>query len=813
MLRSMPNDIGASRGAKSCTSSCGHAMAILAAAGISLASAAQAADQSPRVATLYSAFKDGRKAFYSEYDKHLATFGWRARKFENTQLSTLAAALPEIDLLIGCSVYNYENAQDFVSVKKPFLEWLDAGGVALFTDASYGSSLAKGVCQWGQRFALTHALASAHTKPSAETRVVRASEGCALAAVPNALAPLATEHGHWAHFATAAPEWEQVLVDSDDRPILVCQQVGRGLLAVTNLSCMNRASAEKLGPALIENLWTQACARRAGVELRDVSIGPARTGRHSCAVGCSNLANRERKIRLVVTITSSDGEATEATSAGVLEPRAALGLAANYAIEMRGRHELTLALFVDGSEEPFYGSRKMLNVPPWISLNMTDRWLYPDYGEAAVSVTLSPDPKTNLNEAEMAARIVADNKVLVERTWPRPQLAQKVALPIAALPRGKATIEVVVRSGDKEQARAALDVHLCAQPKVWIKRDRQCIVDGKPFFPLGMYFVCWYLTQEQITDGLRDLAKRGFNTAHVGSTGKWDFGVIADEAHRLGMKLIVEFGTPREETVRKWKHHPAVLAWNPGDEPDGRGVPPSTMQARREAFKALDPDHPSYLTLCVPKLYPKYARFTDVLSIDPYPVRGASPDLLRVAQSIDLAQAAMGRERPIWVVPQAFGYEQKPNSWRVPTPAQERCMTYQALVHGARGLVYYTYLDGTFDLPKAPALREELTRLAREVNVLAPALMEPGDGHLLRLGRDGCVHVLVKRHGGRDWILAVNTSAQAAPQISIPVRAGAAEVGVLFEGRRLPVHGAAITDDFPAHGTHTYLRPGTKTTQ
>ena len=140
-------------------------------------------------------------------------------------------------------------------------------------------------------------------------------------------------------------------------------------------------------------------------------------------------------------------------------------------------------------------------------------------------------------------------------------------------------------------------------------------------------------------------------------------------------------------------------------------------------------------------------------------------------------------------------------------------MTYQALVHGARGLVYYTYLDGSFDLTKAPALREELTRLAREVNVLAPALMEPGDGRLLRLGKDGCVHVLVKRHAGRDWVLAVNTSAQAAPQISIPVGAGAAEVEVLFESRRLPVHGVAVIDSFPGHGTHTYLSQETTRTQ
>ena len=59
-----------------------------------------------RVATLYSSFKGGRKAFLKEYDKHIKALGWKVRKFENVDLPKLVAALPETDFVIGCSVYN-----------------------------------------------------------------------------------------------------------------------------------------------------------------------------------------------------------------------------------------------------------------------------------------------------------------------------------------------------------------------------------------------------------------------------------------------------------------------------------------------------------------------------------------------------------------------------------------------------------------------------------------------------------------------------------------------------------------------------------
>ncbi len=52
----------------------------------------------------------------------------------------------------------------------------------------------------------------------------------------------------------------------------------------------------------------------------------------------------------------------------------------------------------------------------------------------------------------------------------------------------------------------------------------------------------------------------------------------------------------------------------------------------------------------------------------------------------------MRGEKPVHIVPQSFGSEKGPQTWwRLPTAAEEICMGYLALVHGAKGLFYYRF--------------------------------------------------------------------------------------------------------------------------
>ncbi len=65
-------------------------------------------------------------------------------------------------------------------------------------------------------------------------------------------------------------------------------------------------------------------------------------------------------------------------------------------------------------------------------------------------------------------------------------------------------------------------------------------------------------------------------------------------------------------------------------------------------------------------------------------------------------------------------------------------MTYQALIHGANGLIYYTYQDGKFNVREHPELWAEMKKLVAEVTALSSVLLGPAnDGAQFRAGDRG----------------------------------------------------------------------------
>ena len=129
--------------------------------GLSHASAA-----SRRVATVYCSWNKGAYSFRSEWDGILRQMGLPFDKYENTQVGELATKLDRYDVVIACSVFNLEHTQNLGRLRQPFLDFMNRGGVVLVTDASYASTLDKGVCVWSPDFALGSATASSHRRPS-----------------------------------------------------------------------------------------------------------------------------------------------------------------------------------------------------------------------------------------------------------------------------------------------------------------------------------------------------------------------------------------------------------------------------------------------------------------------------------------------------------------------------------------------------------------------------------------------------------------------------------------------------------------------
>ena len=102
-------------------------------------------------------------------------------------------------------------------------------------------------------------------------------------------------------------------------------------------------------------------------------------------------------------------------------------------------------------------------------------------------------------------------------------------------------------------------------------------------------------------------------------------------------------------------------------------------------------------------------------------------------------------------------------------------MTYLALVHGATGLVNYTYVfEGrrrgvNFRLDRdAPALWTSTIRTNRELAWIEPFLVN-GDWHPLMLSAAADVHAAYWKSADRVLVIAVNTSERpAAAAFRIP---------------------------------------------
>lgn len=115
----------------------------------------------------------------------------------------------------------------------------------------------------------------------------------------------------------------------------------------------------------------------------------------------------------------------------------------------------------------------------------------------------------------------------------------------------------------------------------------------------------------------------------------------------------------------------------------------------------------------------EYAGEIDVTGCDYYPVHSTGNDLPGVGRLVNRWHA-VGRGKPVWMVLQAFSWHSiRPDRQKLyPTFVQSRFMAYDAIVHGARGLLYW----GSWQADD-PAFRRSLYALTSELAALEPFLI------------------------------------------------------------------------------------------
>ncbi len=168
------------------------------------------------------------------------------------------------------------------------------------------------------------------------------------------------------------------------------------------------------------------------------------------------------------------------------------------------------------------------------------------------------------------------------------------------------------------------------------------------------------------------------------------------------------------------------------------------------------------------KFVRQYIDHIDITGCDIYPIREASRDVVVVGDATERWKKVGRDEKPVWMVLQAFSWSELGEYYghktvAYPSFAESRFMAYDAIVHGAKGILYW----GSHYL-KSDEFRQSLYALTAELAALQPFLVAheytQGRVSLIEMDRDLSergVRMSVRRADDEWIIILVNEDNRA----------------------------------------------------
>ncbi len=385
--------------------------------------------------------------------------------------------------------------------------------------------------------------------------------------------------------------------------------------------------------------------------------------------------------------------------------------------------------------------------------------------------------------------------------------------------------------------------------EVTVNSDGVLVVDGQPVFPIGF-------SKAPPRDGktpygedaYAELKTNGTVFHRVGPPSR-QWGPVAEaelddtldrsaEARLLGAIFIPDLtaiqsgDAAKEEELRrvitKYANHQALGWWKGQDEPEWGRVPVPWVQKFYDIVHELDQDHPVWITQAprgTIESLRQYDPTYDIGAFDIYPVsyppgiHGHLPNrnISVVGDYANLMQAVTGGKKPFWMVLQICwsGVSKPGKTLRFPTFPEERYMTYQAIINGARGLVYF---GGNIDACLNDRDRElgwnwtfyykVLKPVLDELNPdspLYPALIVPNSPLPIAIEGADDIEFTVREAGDQIFILAAKREGSTVQVRFHGLPMGSGSGDVLFEEpRKVTVSGGSFTDWFGPNEVHAY---------
>lgn len=269
-------------------------------------------------------------------------------------------------------------------------------------------------------------------------------------------------------------------------------------------------------------------------------------------------------------------------------------------------------------------------------------------------------------------------------------------------------------------------------------------------FPIGIYGVSDPAQLQRLKEG-------GFDSFHTGSDPAL-LAALAKEAGRLGMRMVAHPDGVRERDA-SLTHGWPVDAWYLVDEPDVVKMSSAALDALSSKTRSWDPGRPQTFVIGQGLPAKTYGAIGDILMMDWYPVPHRPTD--SVADQIDLVMAAIPATKPFWMVIQAYDWADevkdpvKRKGLRFPSRFEIRFMSYLSVLHGARGLFYFTLGKQGKTLFEFPELWSAVSSVALEMRAMQP-VFEKGEPIPLPFQPDVNLEARSWRYNGRDYCVVLN---------------------------------------------------------
>ena len=312
------------------------------------------------------------------------------------------------------------------------------------------------------------------------------------------------------------------------------------------------------------------------------------------------------------------------------------------------------------------------------------------------------------------------------------------------------------------------------------------------------------------------------------------------ELQKAGISLICD----QNEFTLKNKKNPVIVGWMHGDEPDnaqsipnveGYGPPilPQKIIQSYEKIRATDPTRPVLLNLGQgaawddyfgrgvrtnhPEDYAEYAKGSDIVSFDIYPVTDDSPKvsgkLELVPQGVQRLIAWTQGKKPVWNCIECT-HVGNPNA--KPTPEQVRSEVWMSLINGSRGLIYFSHeFKPAFKeagLLADPEMLAAVTAINQQIHALAPVLnSENLKNRAIVKSSDADASIASMVKHGKDglYVFAVNMRNKATRgSVTLPGVNKTVGVDVLGESRQVSAPNGSFGDDFKPYAVHIYQIKG-----